>query len=297
MSRILFVVSMLIFSSIGVFVDALSVPSSVTALFRSVFGTVILLLVILFTGKKLDKRVFLSNAKYLIPSGIFLGANWVLLFEGYKMTGVATATLCYYLAPAIVIILSPFVLKEKPGFIKVLCAFAAFLGMIPVSGILSPDSKVSFDGIAVSLGAALLYAAIVLLNKKLKNISGIETTVIQLGISSIVMLLYVFISVPLSAYEDHLSKDFMTLLLLGIVHTGVAYLLYFTSIKSIKVSDAALFSYIDPAGALIFSYTLLGETFTWTGFLGIVIILGASVLAQMPHRRKERRPRDKSVDI
>ena len=298
MSRILFVLSMLIFSSIGVFVDALSVPSSVTALFRSVFGTAILLLVILFTGKKLDKKVFLSNARYLIPAGIFLGINWVLLFEGYKMTGVATATLCYYLAPAIVIILSPIVLREKPGFLKILCAFAAFLGMIPVSGILNKESEVDLGGIAVSLGAALLYAAIVLLNKKLKNISGIETTVIQLGISSIVMLLYVFISVPLSAYENYLSKDILTLLILGVVHTGVAYLLYFTSIKSIKASDAALFSYIDPAGALIFSYTLLEEEFTWMGLLGIVIILGASILAQLPSKKSKPKPkRDKSVEL
>ena len=298
MSRILFIVSMLIFSTIGVFRSGLEVPSSVIAFFRAFLGTAILLLVIFLSGKKFDKKVFRSNAKYLIPSGIFLGINWVLFFEGIRLTGVATATLCYYLAPSIVIILSPIFLKERLGAVKIVCAFAAFLGMIPISGILDAGRVVNLGGIAFSLGAAFLYAFIVLLNKKVKNLSGIETTVIQLGISSIVMALYVFISVPMNTYENITSKELITLLFVGVVHTGVAYLLYFTSIKSIKASDAAIFSYIDPAGALVFSYTLLGETFTWSGFFGIVIILGASILAQIPSRkRKEKRVRDKSVEL
>jgi len=298
MSRILFIISMLIFSTIGVVKDGMQVPPSVIALFRSFFGTLVLMLVILFTGKKISKSAFMSNARYLIPSGIFLGINWVLLFMGYDMTGVATATLCYYLAPAIVIILSPLVLKEKPGALKTLCALAAFLGMIPISGILDPSTKVNTAGIAVSVGAALLYAFIVLMNKKVKNISGVETTVIQLGISTVVMALYVFIKEPLNTYEDFLSEEIVKLLILGIVHTGIAYLLYFSSIKSIKATDAALFSYIDPAGALILSYTVLNEPFTWSGFAGIVIILGASIVAQLPRGERKPKPkRDKSVEL
>ncbi|MBR5459763.1 MAG: DMT family transporter [Clostridia bacterium] len=281
MNRLLFVLSMVIFATIGIFVSPLSVPSSVVALFRAGLGTLVLWLVISFTGRKIDKDLFRHNAKYLIPSGIALGFNWVLLFEGYKLTGVAIATLCYYLAPAIVIILSPIFLKERLTKLKVICVVIAFLGMIPVSGVLTPDAKISLKGIGLSLLAAILYAMIVLLNKKVSGFSGIETTVIQLGISTVVMALYVFFAEPLSFVYD-IGKDFGRLLLLGVVHTGIAYLLYFTAIKRIKAVDAALFSYIDPAGALILSYTVLDEKFTYMGLVGIIMIIGASLLAEIP---------------
>ena len=280
MNRILFILSMIIFATLGVFVSPLSVPSSVIAFFRAFFGTLILFGVILLSGKKMNRDTILRNGKFLIPSGIALGFNWVLLFEGYRLTGVGTATLCYYLAPAFVIILSPFLLKERSGKLKTVCAVIAFLGMIPVSGILNPESKINIGGIFVSVAAALLYAMIVILNKKVKKLSGIETTVIQLGISAIVMALYVFIKEPLS-FIDAVPKDIGTLVLLGIVHTGIAYLLYFTSIKKIKAADAALFSYIDPAGALILSYTVLNEPFTVWGLVGIIMIIGASVVAEI----------------
>ena len=259
----------------------LSVPSTVIAFFRAFFGTLVLVLVLVLTGRKIDRKALKRNAVYLIPSGIALGVNWVLLFEGYRLTGVATATLCYYLAPAIVIVLSPFLLREKTTKLKTVCAIIAFLGMIPVSGVLSTEFKADPDGIALSVAAAFLYAFIVILNKKAKGLSGIETTVIQLGISSAVLGLYVFFAVPLS-FVDSIPSEIGTLLLLGIVHTGLAYLLYFTAIKRIKASDAALFSYIDPAGSLILSYTVLKEDFTYMGLLGIIMILGASLVAELP---------------
>lgn len=292
MNSLIFVLSMVIFSTIGVFVSPLSVPSSVTAFFRAFFGTLVLVLVLVLTRRKIDRSVLRKNAVYLIPAGIALGFNWVLLFEGYRLTGVATATLCYYLAPAIVIILSPFLLREKTTKLKIVCAIIAFLGMIPVSGVLNSEFKADPDGIALSVAAAFLYAFIVILNKKAKGLSGIETTVVQLGISSIVMGLYVFFAVPLS-FVDSIPTEIDTLILLGIVHTGLAYLLYFTSIKRIKAADAALFSYIDPAGALILSYTVLNEKFTYMGLVGIIMILGASVVAELPkYTRKEKSATD-----
>lgn len=280
MNRALFVLSMVIFATIGIFVSPLSVPSSVIAFFRAFLGTLVLLGVILLSGRKIDREKIITNARFLLPSGIALGFNWVLLFEGYRLTGVATATLCYYLAPAIVILVSPFVLRERSSTIKIICAIVAFLGMIPVSGILDSESQMNPSGIIVSVFAAILYASIVILNKKIKKLSGIETTVVQLGISACVMALYIFIKEPFS-FIDSIPDDFGKLLLLGVVHTGLAYLLYFSSIKKIKAADAALFSFIDPAGALILSYTVLDEKFTAWGLVGIVMIIGASIVGEV----------------
>ncbi len=276
---------MVIFSTIGVFVSPLSAPSSLIAFFRAFFGTLVTFLVIALTGRRFNKKLFWQNARYLIPSGIALGANWVLLFEGYKLTGVATATLTYYLAPAFVILASPFVLKERISVKKVICATVALLGMIPVSDVLNPDSRVNFKGILLSLAAALLYASIVLLNKKVKKLSGIETTATQLGISAVVVGFYVFVAVP----HTELILDLKTLgilVLLGVVHTGLAYLLYFSSVRHISAQTAALLSYIDPAGALLLSYTVLGEKFSLSGFFGIVLILVSLIVSEISFKKK-----------
>ncbi len=276
---------MLIFSTIGIFVYPLSAPSALIAFFRAFLGMATVFATIALTGRKFDKKLFYKNAPLLIPSGIALGANWVFLFEGYKLTGVATATLCYYLAPAIVILLSPIVLRERMSAKKVVCAFVALLGMIPVSDVLNSESLVNPRGIFLSLCAALLYAAVVLLNKRVKGLSGLETTATQLGIAAVIMALYVFIAVPIPDLIVDV-KTFGIIAVIGVVHTGLAYLLYFSSVKRIPAATAAVLSYIDPAVALILSYTVLGEEFTLTGFLGIVLILLSMIISEIPIKRK-----------
>ena len=208
------------------------------------------------------------------------------MFEGYKLTGVATATLCYYLSPAIVILLSPIFLHEKMSVRKTVCALIALCGMIPVSNVLNPESSPDPRGIALSLTAALLYAVVVILTKRIKGLSGLETTATQLGIASVIMALYVFIAVPVP--ELILDKKTIGIIvLLGIVHTGLAYLLYFSSVKKIPASTAAVLSYIDPVGALILSYTVLREDFTLSGFIGIVLIIVSMIIAELPQRKRE----------
>ncbi len=287
MTAVLFITSMLIFSTIGIFVSPLDAPLSLIAFFRAFFGTLTVFAVISFTGRKLDRKLLLKNAALLIISGVAIGANWVLLFEGYKLTGVAVATLCYYLAPAFVILVSPLVLREKVSVKKIICALVALLGMIPVSGVLNPEREVNLRGIAVSLCAALLYALVVILNKKIKNLSGLETTAVQLAVAAVTMGLYVFIKVPLPELLLD-KKSCIILIVLGIVHTGIAYLFYFSSVKRIPATNAAILSYIDPAMALLLSYTVLKEDFNLAGFLGIVLIIASSVISEISFKKKEK---------
>jgi drug/metabolite transporter (DMT)-like permease len=292
-----FVSSLCIYGTIGWALAYINLPSEIVVLFRGLLGSLFILAVLFLTKRRFDWKSVRENLKWLVLGGISLGLNWVLLFEAYRVTTVAVASLCNYMAPVIVILVAPFILKEKRSLKKAACALVAIIGMFMVSGVFEGGAEgVTLEGILLGLGAAVFAAIMVMSNKKLGPVPTFERSIMQLALSTLAALPFVVVNnIGVELSPDALSIGLV--LLLGIVHTGVAYLLYFTSIKSIKVSDAALFSYIDPAGALIFSYTLLGETFTWTGFLGIVIILGASVLAQMPHRRKERRPRDKSVDI
>ena len=274
--RLMLLSSMVIFGTIGIFVRYIPLPSSLIANIRGLSGSVFLLLVLAAKKEKMDWDSIGRNLPVLILSGTFLGANWIALFEAYRYTTVATATLCYYMAPVLVMILSPVLLKERLTGKKVLIILAAVFGMVLVTGFQSGGADQS-RGIVLGLLAAALYAGVILANRKLRNIGTYDTTIMQLGISALVLMPYNAFTVEFSGVQ--LSWTLIGLLaLVGIVHTGVAYWLYFGSLKELPAQSAALLSYIDPITAIVLSALVLGEPMTAMGILGSVIVLGATAL-------------------
>ena len=218
----------------------------------------------------------------LLVSGGLIGFNWILLFEAYNYTTVAVATLCYYLAPIFVIIASPFVLGEKLTAKKGLCVAAALLGMVLVSGVIQSGSAADFSltGVAFGVGAGALYACIILMNKKLKDINSYDTTVMQLAAATIVLIPYCLLTVPVSSLSAG-PVALGLLLFVGIVHTGIAYVLYFGSMKDLKAQTVAIFSYIDPILAVLLSAFLLRESMDMLSVIGAVLILGSTFVSEM----------------
>lgn len=271
---------MIIFGTIGIFVKYIPLSSSAIALCRASIGFVFLLLVMCLKKSKIDFLAIKKNLKFLIPAGVFLGINWILLFEAYKYTTVATATLCYYLAPTFIILAAPFVLREKLTLKKIICATVSLVGMVFVSGVLNAGFKLQeLVGVAFGIGAAALYASIVLLNKKTTEISSYDLTAFQLFMSSVVLLPYVFLTQDFSGVKVTTGL-ILLILFIGVVHTGVAYMLYFGSVKKVKAQTAALFSYIDPVLAVILSAVLLKEGINALTIIGAVLILGASAVCE-----------------
>lgn len=279
--------SMFIFGTIGLFVRYIPLPSSVIAFARGVIGMLFLLLVLALGHKKLDKAAIKKNAFILILSGAAIGINWILLFEAYRFTTVATATLCYYLSPMFVLLASPFVLRERLTVRKLLCVLVSLVGMVFVSGVL--DSGISsineLTGILLGLGAAVLYATVVLLNKKMTDISANDRTVMQLGLAALPVLPYILLTENVSNLQIT-PLAIGLLLFVGIVHTGIAYAMYFGSLKDLNAQTAAIFSYIDPIVAIILSALLLNEQMGWTGVVGAVLILGSALVSELPERAK-----------
>ena len=231
---------MLIFGTIGVFVRYIPLPSSAVALARALIGVIFLAFVMLVRKSRISFISIKNNFVKLLIAGVFLGANWILLFEAYRYTTVASATLCYYLAPTFMIIASPFVLKEKLSAVKVVCVIISLIGMVFVSGAFESTFALSqIKGVALGIGAATLYAAIVLLNKKIKNISSFDMTVFELFVSAAVLLPYVFLTEDFSGVSLS-ANSVLILLLVGVLHTGIAYLLYFDSITKLQGSTVAL---------------------------------------------------------
>lgn len=275
--------SMFIFGTIGLFVRNISLPTSVVAMVRGAIGMMFLLLVVFMQKKEFSWERIFQNLKWLVLSGGFLGFNWILLFEAYRYTTVSTATLCYYMAPILIIMVSPFILKERLTFRKILCVLVALIGMVGISGVIQSGipSLREGTGILLGLAAAVLYASVVLINKKIQNISVYDKTIVQLGISALLLLPYCLFTVT----PERLTFDTKTLVLLlfvGIVHTGVTYFLYFGALEHIPGQSAAIISYIDPVVAVLTSVLVLRETMLITEGIGALLILGAALVSELP---------------
>lgn len=272
--------AMVIFGTIGILRRFIPYSSGFVALARGVIGAVFLLAVLAASGKKPDFAAIRKNAGKLLLSGTALGFNWILLFESYNFTSVATATLCYYLAPILVILASPFVLQEKLTGRKLLCTLAALVGMVLVSGVTDTGFSGSGElrGIACGLGAAVLYATVMLTNRKISGLGPYDKTIAQLLLASLVMLPYV-----LADGGNGQGFSWLPVLLLavaGIVHTGIAYWLYFGAMGQLKAQTVALYSYIDPILAIVLSMVVLGEPMTLPAAIGAVMILGTAYLSE-----------------
>ena len=285
-AKIKVITAMVTFGTIGVFVRYIPLPSSIIALVRGVLATIFLLTVMAAGKRRPDRTAIRRNLALLVISGGMIGFNWILLFEAYNYTSVAVATLCYYLAPVFVIIASPFVLGEKLTMRKTLCVISALAGMVMVSGVIQNyvsggnAEDLNLTGVLLGIGAGALYATIILMNKKLKNISSYDTTVMQLAAASIVLVPYCLLTVDIGSLEVTPGSAVL-LVIVGIVHTGIAYVLYFGSIKELPAQTVAIFSYIDPILAVLLSAFLLKESMDMLSISGAILILGSTFVSEM----------------
>ncbi len=284
-SKLAFLSAMGIFGTIGIFVKYIPLSSALIAFMRGVMGVIFLAAVMLLTRKKPDKDAIKKNLPILFLSGAAIGVNWILLFESYNHTTVATATVCYYLAPLFLLLASP-LLGEKLTVRKLLCVGIALLGLVFVSGVTEGGIPgiLEAKGILFGIGAALLYATVMLLNKKLSPIPAYDKTVLQLGFAALVLLPYLLFSGGFSIPELT-TVQWLLLGLVGILHTGIAYTLYFGAMNDLPAKTIAVFSYLDPVIAVILSSLLLQEKITLWGVVGTVLILGSALYSELPERK------------
>ena len=278
------ITALLIFGTIGLFVKNIELSSSEIALTRGFIGGVTLILATIFLKKKISFEAIKNNLYLLIFSGLAVGLNWIFLFQGYKYTSISNATLSYYFAPVFVTILAPFILKEKLTLSKFLCVLMALVGMFCIVGVDGINGGSDLIGIVYGLLAAGFYASVILMNKFLKGIDSIEITVIQLISATITLLPYVLYVEGLGILSVS-SASIPYILILGIVHTGIAYLLYFSSLQGLKGQTIAVLSYIDPVFAIIISAVILKEQLGFLQIIGGVLILGSSFLSEFLNRK------------
>ena len=282
--------AMLLFGTIGLFVRGIPLASSTLAMVRGVLGAAFLLLVMGLQRRRLDLKAIRRNLPLLLLAGTANGINWILLFESYRYTSVAVATLCYYLAPVFVVFLSPLLLKERLTPLRALCALAALAGMGLLSGTPESLGEQGGLGILLALGAAALYASVVLMNKFLREISAYDITVVQLATAAVVLLPYVLLIGESAAGLT--AGEILLVLTVGIVHTGVSYWLYFGAVGRLEGQTIALLSYLDPVVAVLLSVFLLREPMGPWGALGAALILGSTLLGELSAGRGKGKSRN-----
>lgn len=284
--RVSFILTMILFGSIGLFVRQIPLASGQIALLRGLIGGLFLFIASILSKKRISMKAIKSNFPLLLLSGTAIGFNWIFLFEAYQYTSITNATLSYYFAPVFVMLLSPFLLKEKLRKANVISVIGAVIGMFFIVG--NNSTGIAYanhgKGIAFGIMAAILYACVILMNKFLKNIAGIEMTMVQLFVAAVVLLPYLVVTKTTSL--QNLSGASLALIaVVGIIHTGIAYLVYFTSIQKLKTQSIAVFSYIDPIAAILLSSLFLGENFGFRHLFGGILILGASFYNEMAKPR------------
>lgn len=271
--RLMLIASMAIFGTLAPFVRNISVSSGELALYRAVLAALMISVFLLVTKQKIPFANIKKEVPLLLASGVAMGINWMLLFEAYKYTTVSVATLSYYFAPVIVTVVCPILFKEKLTKKQIICFAMSTVGLIMITGIGDVGGGRDHIGILFGLGAAVFYATVVLINKFIKNVEGIHRTFLQFIAAIVTLLPYVLLTSGITLGGLN-TTGWVNLLIVGLVHTGITYCMYFSSLKELPGQEAAILSYIDPLVAVLISVTILGESMTFWQVAGGVLILG-----------------------
>lgn len=277
--------SLILFGMNGIVASFINLNSYEIVLLRTLLGSAFLLLMFFAGRKKFSFYKYGVQMLFLAVSGIAMGASWMLLYEAYARIGVGVATLCYYCGPVIVMVLSPFVFKERLTAVKVAAFALVMAGTVLVSGRVNSGS---FDGFGFfcAVMSAVTYSFMVIFNKKAKDIKGLENSLLQLFVSFLTVT--VFVAVKQGFAVCIASSDVLPVLILGIVNTGVGCYLYFSSIGGLPVQTVAVCGYTEPMCAVLFSFLCLGERMSLWQIAGAVLIIGSAAAGEIISAGRKR---------
>jgi drug/metabolite transporter (DMT)-like permease len=278
-----YITALLLFGSNGIVASYISLSSYEIVFTRTFIGALFLVLIFAFSKHARHFWENKAHSLYLLISGIAMGASWMFLFEAYRQIGVSVATLAYYCGPVIVMMFSQIVFNEKITVIKLFGFFAVVTGMVLVNQQALLQGQISW-GLVFGILAAVMYAFMVIFNKKAISITGLENPMWQLIASFITVAVFLVLRQGFSIHIE--PNNVLPVLLLGILNTGVGCYFYFSSIGDLPVQTVAILGYLEPLSALFFSAALLGESLGFLQLIGAVLILGGAAFGELFHRKQ-----------
>lgn len=280
-AKLQMILAMALYGTIPLFVRNIPLTSGEISLFRALIALLCLALYKLVRGERIPLRGLGGELALLFLSGAAMGFNWIFLFEAYRYTTVSVATLCYYFAPVIVMAASPLLFHERMTLWQVICFVGSTIGLVLVinpTGLSEGSDPVR--GVMFGLAAAALYATVILLNKRIRKVSGTDRTMLQFSSAIVVLLPYLLLTTGIHM-QSMTAIGWLCLLAVGVLHTGVAYVMYFSALKVLPVQESAILSYIDPLVAVVISLTLLHEPVSAIQLVGGTMILAFTLANEL----------------
>lgn len=285
-----------IFGTIGLVTHFIPLSSAAIVFYRALLGGLFIIAYTYISGRKINLQSIKNNLSILIATGFFMGLNWVLQFEAFRVSTVAVGTVCYNTMPIFLIIFAAIIFKEKLTLRSIICILCATIGVVLMSNLISDKgtgvSSNTVLGCIYGVLGAVFYALIVTFNRKLNFIETYDKLVFQFLFSALIMSTYItFIEKSSFAFssnidEKTLAMGIFCILLLSFFHTGICYIFYFNTISKLKADVVAILTYIDPVVALLLSYFVLREKMTLPQFIGAVIILLSTLINELLSLRK-----------
>lgn len=275
---LMYLAAVIIYGTNGYFLHYINCSSEFVVMCRGLIGSIFILLMMFISKNLPDLKSIKNNLLMLIISGASLGFNWLFLFAGYRYA-VAITSLCNYTAPIIVVIISSLYLKEKLKTKQIVCIGIAFIGIVLISGLF--DGEISSDIHCFTYGflAAIGFVILVLCNKRIKDIKPLDKTVVQLFVSFLTVLPVVLTKHYIPASLD--TNSLIILIMMGVINTGVAYILYFNSIDTLPAHQIAILGYVEPVLSILIGTIIFKESMTFLGGIGAILILGAALFNEI----------------
>lgn len=281
-SYLKYIFALLLFGSNGIVASLIHLSSYEIVLLRTLIGSLLLIAIFFIAREKLTFFKYKTQSIFLAVSGVAMGTSWIFLYEAYDEIGVSLASLAYYCGPVIVMILSPFLFGEKLTRIKVCSFLVVLVGIFLVNGT-AFENGVSVWGLACGLLSAVCYSLMVMFNKKAKDLTGLENSMLQLFVAFLTVAIFVGIKEGYRMEID--TQSIIPILVLGLLNTGIGCYFYFSSIGRLPVQTVAICGYLEPLSAVVFSVIFLKETMFPIQIVGAVLIIGGAMLGEYRKRQ------------
>lgn len=273
-----YILALLLFGTNGIVASRIALSSYEIVLLRTMIGSLLLIALFLLNKGHFQFYRRKKDFLFLAISSMAMGISWMFLYEAYQQIGVSLSSLLYYCGPVIVMALSPLLFREKLTLPKIFGFALVLLGLVLVNGNIVGDTQ-SHWGILCGILSAVMYAFMVICNKKAVQITGMENATLQLTVSFLTVA--VFVTAVKGIQVDATSADLPWILLLGLVNTGIGCYFYFSSINDLPVQTVAICGYLEPLSAVVFSVLLLKESMSLAQVIGAVLIIGGAVLGSI----------------
>jgi len=290
-SILLILIAGILWGCIGLFVRTLNSwgISSMEIVELRAFVTLIAMLIVLLIYDRKMLRIKLKDIWCFFGTGLLsiVFFNYCY-FKTIGLASMSVAAVLLYTAPAIVMVLSFFLFKEKFNARKVISLVMTFIGCVLVTGFVGSDTHLSFGSILVGLGAGLGYALYSIFSRYAleRGYSTFTITFYTFLVASIGTLFISDTKLVISTVAQSPARIIVAVAF-GIVSTVLPYICYTLGLKNVENGKASIIASIEPVTATVLGIIIFSEPVTLTGILGVILVIVALAICNVTPRKSE----------